>query len=724
MCPFSPNRYPSIVAFTFIVVVGAFVSVPEVATAQGFMQSTWQTPAPHEMASAGDIDGDGYDDVIIAQKRELHLYRGSSSGLEPTPSWNRSGLVPQTRTLQHLSVDGAGDVNGDGYDDVIVGDPNVNPPAPSDARVRLYLGSASGLEPSPSWTLFEKGTKNDPTGLGFEVEGAGDINGDGYSDVIVTNPRKSQRYSPQECPTNHVHVFFGSPSGLADSPDWTYTHSPVSGKVGSCIGLEAEGGGDINGDGYDDIAFAARTIRNPTPQGNGKLYVFYGGSRGLSQTPDFVDEHPKSRYRADSGAIDGWYGDFISFGDVNGDGISDILVSGAGYYNDFNVESRRFRDFLYYGSTQGVQTPPVWSYLPAAGSRHAIADVTGDGFADVVQRVLDQQLQQDFFKLLLSTGGGPIEPEAWSLGRSPLVTFSSRHSVANAGDVNDDGYEDLLVKYSTSNSTATYLYRGAPNPSPTAQSESIRVTPGQSVNVTLEASDRLGDPLTYSVTDPPEHGSTQNVDAESGELTYVPDDGYTGDDQFTFEVADPYGNTDRATVSLSVRPENRPPEFVEPTPSGTLEVEVGQELTFSVAAEDPDGDSLAYTIESVPDGASASPDGTSFSWRPTADQVGIYEIRLTVDDGTVATERIITISVRAGQAEPDTGTADASDRDVGPDAGPDSAMSSPSAADSTDRSGCGCRSVGSRGGIPVAWVIVLIACGIRCSNERLTGGGE
>jgi len=708
-----------------ITVLGTIISIPGSASAQGFLQSTWQTPSPHDMASAGDVNGDGYDDVITAQRLELHLYRGSSTGLASNPAWKKTSLVSPTRTLQYLSVDGAGDVNGDGYDDVIVGDPHVNPPAPTDARVRLYLGSASGLETSASWTLFEDGTSADPTGLGFDVEGAGDINGDGYSDVIVTNPRKSQGVGPRDCPTNHVHAFFGSPSGLADSPDWTYTHSPVSGNLGSCIGLEAEGGGDINGDGYDDIAFAARTIRNPTPKGNGKLYVFYGGSSGLSQTPDFVDEHPNARYRADSGGFDGWYGDLIAFGDVNGDGISDILVTGSGYYADVNLESRRARNFLYYGSTQGVQTPTVWSYQPAYRSSHAMADVNGDGFADVIQHVWNKHFRgEDFIELLHGAGSGLIAPDAWGFGRSSQVEIQTLRAAASAGDVNDDGYEDLLIEYATNNTIATHLHRGGPNPAPTAQAESIRVTPGQSIDVDLQASDPLGDPLTYSVTTSPENGIMENFDADNGSLTYVPGDGYTGSDEFRFDAADPYGNSDQATVSLSVTPENRPPEFVDPTPSGTLNVETGEELTFSVAAEDPDGDSLEYTIEPVPDGASISSDDTTFSWTPDADQIGIYEIRLTVDDGTVATERTITIRVRAARPDPDAGMTDASGRDIGPDAGPDSKMSSPPEADSTDQSGCGCRSVGSRGSIPVAWMILLIACGIRCSNEWLTGRAD
>src|SRR5262245_57326902 len=141
------------------------------------------------VASAGDVNGDGYGDVIIGapnydngetNEGQALLYPGSASGLSSTPTWTVEGN--QDQASLGTSVAGAGDVDGDGYDDAIVGVPLYSNGQINEGAAYLYLGTPAGLSTTPIWT-----SESDQAGadFGWSVASTGDVNADGYSDVIV-----------------------------------------------------------------------------------------------------------------------------------------------------------------------------------------------------------------------------------------------------------------------------------------------------------------------------------------------------------------------------------------------------------------------------------------------------------------------------------------------------------------------------------------------------------
>jgi hypothetical protein len=141
------------------------------------------------VASAGDVNADGYSDVIVGaygydngQSNEggAFVYLGSASGLSASARW--TGESDQADADFGYRVASAGDVNGDGYSDVIVGADSYDNGQSQEGRAFVYLGSASGLLPTAAWTA-----ESDQAGafFGCSVASAGDVNADGYSDVIA-----------------------------------------------------------------------------------------------------------------------------------------------------------------------------------------------------------------------------------------------------------------------------------------------------------------------------------------------------------------------------------------------------------------------------------------------------------------------------------------------------------------------------------------------------------
>ena len=395
------------------------------------------------VSTAGDVNGDGFSDVIAgaylydalgANDGAAIVYLGTPTGLDPSTDWSASG--GQDNANFGLSVSTAGDVNGDGYDDVIIGAPGYDDAGTDRGRAYVYFGSPQGLSNAPDWTA----TCDQAGGhFGFAVSTAGDVDGDGYDDVLVG----AFLYDDGESDEGVVYLYLGGPLGLSLDPDWTMEGNANLANFGFSLGPA----GDVNGDGYADVIIGAPGLSNGQAY-EGRAYLYLGSPSGLSATASWTAESDQDNARL------GW--SVGTAGDVNGDGYADVIV-GANYYDDGQVDEGAA--FVYLGSADGLAASPVWSAEgdqagAEFGTKVATAgDMDGDGYADVIVGApkLDFSGVDAGVAFVYAGGpGGPATAATWSFYDAQAGSRLG-YSVGTAGDVNGDGFNDAIA--------GAYLYQ-------------------------------------------------------------------------------------------------------------------------------------------------------------------------------------------------------------------------------------------------------------------------
>ncbi|MBD3336432.1 MAG: hypothetical protein GF355_13035 [Candidatus Eisenbacteria bacterium] len=402
-----------------------------------------QTNFAYEVSTAGDVNGDGYSDVLVAcpgYEGDLggaFVYCGGPSGLSPSACWLAEGTIPGRQFAIHASA--AGDVNGDGYHDVIVGAWGYEDGEFLEGGAFVYHGSASGLSASPDWQV----EGNIPEMYyGSVVANAGDVNADGYDDVLVGTHWHDGGV---------VRCYLGSASGLSTSWDWDY--SPAYGS----FGYDIASAGDINADGYDDVIVGA-----PGYGSGGRAYLFFGSASGLSVSPDWTADGPSSSS----------FGSGVAgAGDVDGDGFGDIAVGWPNYSGTFSNEGAIA---VYFGSASGPSSSPDWTTTGGQSDARMLSvgpagDINGDGYDDLLTGT-------EFYTNTFPTEGrvrcfygspsGPPATADWTrFGEQSGAWLGS--TVTNAGDINRDGYSDIVIgarNYDDTynNEGAVFIYTGGP----------------------------------------------------------------------------------------------------------------------------------------------------------------------------------------------------------------------------------------------------------------------
>ncbi len=351
------------------------------------------------LASAGDVNGDGYADLIVGGATAAYLFLGGPAGLSATPS----ATLAQRAAQSGVRVASAGDVNGDGYADVVLANFDQ-------ATAYVYLGGPGGLGSAPDMTL-----PSPVTGMslfGHAVAGAGDIDGDGHGDIVIG--------APGVAPNGQAFVYLGSGAGIAAAPSFTLAGPDGP---GASFGNSVACAGDVDGDGHADLVIGAESADGATPGTyTGRAYVYRSGAAGVapSLSVTLVGDQPR-------GTLGRWVS---GAGDVNGDGYADVVV-GADGENGADMTASGWA-YVYLGGPGGTAAAAAatltgpdgqgsWFGRCVAGA----GDVNGDGYADVV-------VGADAGNVMAGADGGIPNTTGWAyvylgsaagLGVSPAVRW-------------------------------------------------------------------------------------------------------------------------------------------------------------------------------------------------------------------------------------------------------------------------------------------------------------
>ena len=411
------------------------------------------------VASAGDVNGDGYSDVIVGAFRydngqtdegAAFVYHGRPASLTVTPTV----VSPAAQNQAGIgnAVAGIGDVNGDGFSDVIIGAVGYDGGNVDEGRAWVFYGHSTGLSAIPDVTLDD--ANQNGAGFGYSVAGAGDVNGDGYADVVVGAIFFTDGGNTNE---GRAWVYYGSAAGLSATPNRILDNAN---QANSYYGASVTSAGDVNGDGYSDVAVGASAF-DDVFSNEGRVYVYYGSATGLSATPDRVLD--------DANQGNAYFGGVAGIGDLNGDGYSDLLVGANGY-------NGRGACFVYHGSATGL--PATYSRLindaaqggEGFGARvSATGDVNGDGFSDIIITSFFYNAENGRAYVYYGHPTGlSATPDRILENTGGNAGDRMGYGVGSAGDVNGDGYSDIIVgvpQYDNppfSNDGRVFIYHGSP----------------------------------------------------------------------------------------------------------------------------------------------------------------------------------------------------------------------------------------------------------------------
>ncbi|MBK7368181.1 MAG: FG-GAP repeat protein [Candidatus Eisenbacteria bacterium] len=434
---------------------------------------------------AGDVNGDGYSDLIVgapagangqATEGFAHIVHGRAAGI-PTglvSSVSSSNIESnQVGAALGSCVRGAGDVNGDDYGDVIVGGETWDGGQADEGGAFVFLGTAGGVTSStPGANAFAMILKANQAGafFGVAVAGAGDVDGDGYADVIVG----AHRYDASATDEGSAFLYRGGSKGLVALFDLAATSRLAGTQNNSGFGAVVAGAGDVNGDGFSDVLVGAPFF-DSGQNDEGVAYLYLGSSSGI------FPYTPAATFQ--SNQADAWLGNSVaSAGDVNGDGYADVIV-GAKYYDGSSTDEGAA--FLYLGAASGIASgdPTTASAVLTGGASTALfgesvapaGDVNGDGFPDLIVGAsrydAGQPAEGCAFVFAGSAAGiasATASGASWRL-ESDQASAHFGVSVACAGDVNGDGYADVIVgapewdSASNTDDGGVFLFHGGPS---------------------------------------------------------------------------------------------------------------------------------------------------------------------------------------------------------------------------------------------------------------------